>query len=309
MDNSAKKETMLFVALPGSDPYAEVPKRQVKEQLDKGLLKQSALIWSQKHNSWKQARHITQLIANKLPPRAAQAPLTQQPRAPHVSQPATAGQPKIHQAPSVKAPSVPKKAAQPTKVTGTASPEAEVFTLEQSHGAPLWLKAICAALVVIILALLCLNWWYVDKAIKDNLVEDNTAFKNVPVYAHMGGFFQVTNLVIHFRPTSEVTKENVLAYLAAVAAATPDRPFSTNSFNTVSLALGWGANYHIAGRHWRRLGKPDLTDEDRRAILEENLFIAGGDKLLPRTNLDAIGQAKMQEKRWNDFLASFVRKP
>lgn len=303
MDNSSKKETMMFVALPGADPYAEVPKKQVKEQLDKGLMKQSALIWSQKHNSWKQARHITQLIANKLQPRPAQAPLAAQvrPQVQGQAKPAVAAQAKVHpQAATPKAPSVPKSTAAKPAAAATD------FTIETPQRTPLWLKAVCAALVVIIIALIALNWYYVDSAIKANLVEDNTPFKEIPIYAHLGGFFQAGNVILHLRPTDKVTRENFLQYISAVAAATPNRPFSNNPFTIVSLSNGWSANYHIAGRQWQRLAKGDLSNEERRAILLENTFVAGGDKLVPRSNLDASGRQALEDKRWNEFVMTFV---
>lgn len=321
MDNPAKKETMMFVALPGTDPYAEVPKKQVKEQLDKGLLKQSALIWSQKHNSWKQARHITQLIASKLQPRPAQAPLAAQAQ-PRTQAPAATAQPKVQvtkPAAAVKVPSVPKNvAAKPAAVSpapavstpAAATPAKTVptdLTGEGSHRTPLWLKAVCAALVVIIIALMGLNWYYVDNAIKSNLAEDNTAFKNVPLYAHLGGFFQASNLIIHLRPTDTATRENFVQYLSAIATATPDRPMSTRPFDVVSLSSGWSAEYHISGRNWRRLAKPDLSEDDRRAILLESVYIAGGEKLIPRSNLDASGQQALETKRWNEFVTTFVK--
>ncbi|PAW78584.1 MAG: hypothetical protein B9S32_06585 [Verrucomicrobia bacterium Tous-C9LFEB] len=322
MDNSSKKETMMFVALPGTDPYAEVPKKQVKDQLDKGLLKQSALIWSQKHNSWKQARHITQLIASKLQPRPAQAPLagTAQPRV--NVQPVAAAQPKaqtVKPAAPIKVASVPKNAgakpaashAAPAAAAKPATPAASHdlhLEGEGAHRTPMWLKAVCAALVVIILGLMALNWYYVDHAIKANLAEDNTPFKEVPLYAHLGGFFQASNLIIHLRPTDTVTRENFLQYLSAIANATPDRPMSTRAFDVVSLSSGWSADYHMSGRNWRRLAKPDLSDDDRRAILLESVYIAGGEKLIPRSNLDASGQLALETKRWNDFVSTFVKK-
>lgn len=322
MDNSSKKETMMFVALPGTDPYAEVPKKQVKDQLDKGLLKQSALIWSQKHNSWKQARHITQLIASKLQPRPAQAPLAGQAQPRATVQPGAA-QPKAQAAKPaapIKVASVPKNAgAKPAAVTPgapaaaaakPAAPAAHELHLEGegAHRTPMWLKAVCAALVVIILGLMALNWYYVDHAIKSNLAEDNTAFKEVPLYAHLGGFFQASSLIIHLRPTDTVTRENFLQYLSAIANATPDRPMSTRAFDVVSLSSGWSADYHMSGRNWRRLAKSDLSDDDRRAILLESVYIAGGEKLIPRSNLDASGQLALETKRWNEFVSTFVRK-
>lgn len=316
MDQPSKKETMMFVALPGTEPYAEVPKKQVKDQLDKGLLKQSALIWSQKHNSWKQARHITQLIASKLQPRPAQAPLATNAQPKVSAHPAA--KPAVAKAPAVaKVPSVPKTAAKPAAVKSAKAPhtaatdttvEGDLTGEGAAHRTPMWLKAVCAALVVIILALGALNWYYVDHALKSNLAEDNTPFKDVPVFAHLAGFFQVNVIVIHLRPTDKVTHDNFTQYLAAVANATPDRPMSTLAFGTVSLASGWGADYYISGRNWRRLAKPDITDDERRAILIEGVYTSSGDKLVPKSNLDASGQQALEVKRWNDFITTFVRK-
>lgn len=311
MDNSPKKETMMFVALPGTEPYTELPKKQVKEQLDKGVLKQSALIWSQKHNSWKQARHITQLIASKLQPRPAQAPLASQPRPQIQVKGAVAPQIKAVAQPQAKRSAQPAAAKAPAVAKKTASaattPSADL-SLEPPHRTPMWVKALCAGLIVVILMLTALNWYHVDSAIKANLVEDNTPFKEAPLYAHLGGFFQPNILVIHLRPTDKVNRENFLQYLSAIAAATPHRPFSDRNYEVVSLSSGWSGDYQLSGYQWKRLGKPDISDDDRRAILVQNLYVAGGDKLIPKNSLDASGRQALEDKRWNEFVLTFINK-
>lgn len=319
MDDASKKETMLFVAIPGTEPYAELPKTHVKEQLDKGLLKQSALIWSQKHNSWKQAREITQLISGKLPSHPAQARFTPAPQQP-TSQPAVpisqkqqTLRPAVAQAKQAAKPVInhnhPVRTTPPqaTRKSNPANRPPEDFVVEHTTGTPAWLKGFCFLLVVIICSLLATNWYYVDHALKSNLAEDNSPFKNVGLYAHLGGFFQVGHMVIHIPPSPAVTKDNFLQFITALAAATPDRPGSHTSFETVNLAKGWTADYSISGRQWRRLAKPDLTDEDRRNILLEQLC-KGGEKVIPPNNLDATGLLKLNEKVWNEFVSTFVSK-
>ncbi|HSI82535.1 MAG: hypothetical protein ACAI35_26010 [Candidatus Methylacidiphilales bacterium] len=54
-------ETTVFVAMPGSEPYATLTKREVREQVAKGAITQSQLIWSAEDNNWKPVRDFSQL--------------------------------------------------------------------------------------------------------------------------------------------------------------------------------------------------------------------------------------------------------
>jgi hypothetical protein len=330
MDDQVKKETMLFVALPGAEPYAEMPRKAVKAQLDKGQLKQSALIWSQKHNAWKQARYITQLIASKLEPRPVQARIggvhvaqphvhvqakAAQPAAGATASPAAAtpvqakaATPQVKQVAAVKAAA---QASTPVETTAaaTSAPAIEDYTFtESSHASQVWLKAICGGLVALIVILLAFNWYYVDNSLKANLAEDNSEFKDVAVYAHLGGFFQIDSIIIHIRPSDKVTKENFVKYLAALSAATPDRPLSRRSFSNVILTSGWSADYQVDGLVWHRIGRSELSDDERHDILFPGLR-QGGASLVPKSvNLDYNGLQALREKRWNEFISTFVSK-
>jgi len=193
------------------------------------------------------------------------------------------------------------RAATPVLVRSTGN--LEVKEDEDSHP----LKWVCIGLGILIPLVFGLNYLLVDRPLVSNLGQ--TAYSNVTVHAHFGGFIQPNVMVIHIPTSSAITPDNLTDFFVTLARSTPENPLTRDFFERVALTPGWMAQYSFSGGSWKELGDMQReSDAQRKEALLERLDDAGGQPLLPESTLDEAAQQARRDKVWNDFAAHFTAK-
>jgi len=311
----------------------ELPKQAVRAAISQGEITHSQLIWSSRENTWKQVRELPDLLPSQqlapAPSRAAAVPvpkavdgiIPESPTGP-VARAASAGAglPKVRVAtvsagtPQVRVATASAGTAQ-VRVATVGAPTAaasarasvpstrslEVREDEGSHP----LKWLCIGLGILILFVLGGNYVLVDQSLVSRLGQ--TPFSNVTVYAHYGAFMQPNVMVIHIRPSSKLTSDNLTDFLVALAQSTPQNAITRDFFGRVALTSGWTAQYSFAGNSWKELGDMEKESEaQRKKFLMAQLCDAGGLPLMPESNLNEAVQQTRRDQVWAAFVAHFT---
>lgn len=334
-------ETQLFVAVPGADPYQAMPRREVADQIAKGTMRKSQLIWSEKRNEWTPASKISSLIAFPTKPKAKISAKTKTGSTMADVRPVgkitgavklkakTGGLPKVKAAAASpvanpKAAVSPKPAAKKAKPSGhspqakaprasygkTRSQRAEDLVIkEEGSRSGFLVKLVCGLLLLVIVGLLGINWYFVDRPFKAKLAAQSPEFSDITAYAHLGGFFQTGSMVLHVPASTGVTKDNFLAYLTALAKATPNSFTTGKPYKLIVFGPYWYKTpYYIAGVDWKHITQPGMSDEDKREYLMESIRIGGTRRMLPNQNLVYEKRLEQAQANWNGFRNLFLTK-
>lgn len=191
------------------------------------------------------------------------------------------------------------RAASPVKVPKPASLKVH----EEDHAHPL--KWFCIGLGVLIVLIVGGNFLLVDQPLTWSLSE--TPYSNVTVYAHLGAYIQPNVLVIHIRPSTAITPENLTDFLVALAHSTPDSPLTRDVYARIAITAGWTAQYSFSGYSWKQLGEMKNDSEDqRREFIMTQMGDAAGQSLLPESTLNADAQQSTRDMVWGAFVAHFT---
>lgn len=330
-------DTLLILHVKGTDQTTTLPKPVVRAGIAQGQITHSQLIWSPTDNAWKQVRELPHLLpSQKLAPAPARRAITQPSALPRpvpaiapvaepqpevqahprvrvaatgptpkvaAAQPRVAAQPKVASTPKV---AVAQAHVAPTVAQPRVAPAVSAATISEEHLVPpdesalRTAKWVCLAVGGLLLAIVGLNYFLVDRPLSANLAA--TAFAQVPVHAHLGAFIQPGALMIHILPSPQVTAENFPTFLATLARRTPSRP-GGDIFDRVSITPGWLGRYSFAGTAWDQLGS--MVHEDpakQRDFILSQLDSASGTPLLAPDASD-----EMRDKVWAGFVGDFTR--
>jgi hypothetical protein len=293
--------THLILHVKGTEQETtSLPKQVVRAAILQGEITHSQLIWSPEDNAWKQVRELPHLLPSQ---KLAPAP---PPRL------GTGALPKIEAVPQPQAVAVPrvavKRSAQgPQARAVTARPVvAAVHDVENAPNEFNPFKWLCLVLGVAIVGALGFNYVMVDQPLATNL--GKTSYGSAPVYAHLGAFMQPDVLLIHIRPSPQVTGANLSDFLSAVARSTPRSPVSDVLFDHVALTSGWTAEYGFSGSDWKRLGEMQKASEaDREFFILEKITDAGGLPLIStRSSLSEEAQLAGHARVWASIVRTFT---
>lgn len=308
---SDSNPTTLLLAVPGPEQYAAVPKSVVRNAIKQGQIRQSQLIWSPVHNDWMQVRdlpHLSQDTQQLQPAPVQTQPVTEPtqterlpepPRTQSLPTPNPANRPILN---TIKAPSAPlpkpkaKAATNPTPVAqarpamaanSVAVPSSSLINKksklvvkdEEDEGIPV-LKILTITLFFSILGLLGSNYVLVTMPLSNSLAQ--TPFSQVPVYAHLVGFYQQDALAIHVFPSSNLTADKFLDFLTTLAQSTPRTALKGDLFETIGLAPGYSVKFVIRGQDWNQFSlMTQASETDRKTFLLQHITDNDGNFLLP----------------------------
>jgi hypothetical protein len=313
MSNSAS--STWIISVPGTQDTQELSREAVIEAVQRGALAPDHWVWSPEHNEWKPLSEIPELQPESEP--EPESPPTtpsvfmngQVPPAIDAAQfAASVGQPATFRQPAAVARQSVSVAAN-SELTQSQQLARTQFSqpMEVKHEFPIF-KVLFFISFLAVAAILGGNYFLVYQPFATNLA--STSFASAPVYAHLAAFLQPNALVIHIRPSPQVTAANFADFLAAVAKSTPPQPFNSSPFTGVGITSTWQSQYAINGLDWQKLGQMDgaSATEKQQFIVEHFLRIDGTPLVAVHHNEDPDALAKATDKAWQDFTADFVPK-
>jgi hypothetical protein len=196
-------------------------------------------------------------------------------------------------------------AVMPAAMAGAAAEphEGHVVKEEPDNFHPV--KWICVILGVLLLLVVAVNIFLIDRPLASNI--GKTDYANVFVYGHYGAFVQPNVIVIHIPHSAQLTPEKLPDFLVALARSTPKNPITNDDFDRVALTSGWTAEYSFPGSAWKSLGdmKGQSLDDIRTQILS-NGADAGGNELMPPSTMNDAAREAKRDATWKDFVANFT---
>jgi hypothetical protein len=258
------------LAIPETDQTQELSRREVLDALASGRITRDHWAWSSADQDWKQLSSFPEFhppvtpvvtpLPSSIPPSMASAPVLLKESAP-----------------------VPK---------GGKKKKAESLEIPEEPGSP-YLKVIFGGIFLIIVAIIGLNYFLVDRPLEESLAQ--TPFVLIPAHAQLGGLVQPQFLVIHIFPNPDVTVRNFADLLSTLASDTPPPLLAQYPFQRIDLTSGLRSQYSFNAADWKKLGEmKDASDDDRKALL------SGG---------KSSDNPQVRDRAWHNLLNSFVSNP
>jgi hypothetical protein len=167
-------------------------------------------------------------------------------------------------------------------------------------------KIFVLVLTVLVGGVVGANYLLVDKPLADNLLK--TSFATTPVYAHLAAFCQPDTIIIHLRPSTNISSTSMANYLVALAQSTPTQPLNHQVFSTVGLTSAWTSQLLMSGNDWQTLaGMADASDNEKKDFILTHIGYPTGQRLMSATsNLTPEAALDRRNQNWQALTSILV---
>jgi hypothetical protein len=195
------------------------------------------------------------------------------------------------------------------QVTAQAAPGNMAATyyskpIEEHREFPIF-KVLFTVLGLLIVALICVNYFLVDQPFRAALAK--TSFSNIQAHAHLGAFAQPNTMLIHIVPNAALTDDNFADFLTALAQSAPRTVIAGKSITTLGLTSKWLSQYVITSDDWD--GFADMSgyslEEKKKFVLEHLEQADGAPIYVVKRNEKPDVQLANQNAAWDELVRDF----
>ena len=292
---SNTSSTTVIIAVPGGQETQELSLQSAQEAFARGEIEPTRWAWCRTQQNWKPIAELPE-FQFAVQPKVAVEPV---PVAEAQVTPVVKARPVLATAiPAV-------QARQIVQTVPRVKSGKELVVKEESTFS--FFKLFVIGLGFAIIAVVGVNYVLVDQPLSNNLAK--TSFSTVPVYSHLGAFFQPDTIIIHLQPSPSVTPESLPNFLISLAQSTPAQPINHQPFSTVGLTSAWTSQLLMSGSDWQTLaGMINATDDAKKEFILTRMGYPDGERLLTLSNL--IGpdaQVARRNQAWQVLTSTLVR--